>query len=295
MLFGYTVDDVGLDGWSSEDHFARILQFCAEQRLNATFFAVPESPAGHPLTRRTGYAKLLREAQKQGCEIAQHGINHDRFEVGIPPDMILNLPHEGPAREFLLNNRAKLAEEHSVVNIRRKLRYGRTILEEILEEKIHGFRAPALQGCDNLFQSLVEEGYLYDSSMTIQETGWDLIMERDEPPRPIDRGSFDRVQRFVSMTELPLTTDYSWLLKPAWYDKVMRLAQHDFSACLNAEIPFIFASHVSPMFNGEGITLLRQFIPWCREAASASGVELKSMTLAEIATELNNTNKVIPS
>lgn len=286
FLFGYSVDDVALQGWSTEKELAEILQFCAEYRLKATLFTVPESPVGKPIGVQTAYVRLLQEAGRQGYEVGQHGITHDRFEVGIPPNMILNLPHEGPAREYLKNNREKLEEDHSLVNIRKKLRYGRNLLEDALGLTIKGFRAPALQICDNLFQALVEEEYLYDSSSTIQETGWDLIMERDEPPRPIDRGSFDRLQHSATIPELPLTTDYSWMLKAAWYDKSLLLAQHDFCACLKAGIPFVFASHVSPMFKGEGMKLLRQFIPWCRETAATAGVELKSLTLSEIALEL---------
>ena len=98
LTFAFTVDDVALAGWSTPDHLRRLYDFLDEEQIPATFFVVPEAEDGTPVSRQSGYAAALAEGLKRGHEFAQHGITHDRFEVGIPPPMIMELPHEGPAR-----------------------------------------------------------------------------------------------------------------------------------------------------------------------------------------------------
>ena len=44
-LWGFSVDDIGLDGYSTEEHLNNILNFLDEYRIKATFFAVPEAEA----------------------------------------------------------------------------------------------------------------------------------------------------------------------------------------------------------------------------------------------------------
>ncbi|MDD5707757.1 MAG: DUF2334 domain-containing protein, partial [Kiritimatiellae bacterium] len=130
-LWGFSVDDIGLDGYSTEAHLNAVLDFLDENRIAVTLFAVPEVNGKRMSTRR-GYVSLLRQAIQRGHEVAQHGLSHDRFEVGIPPEMILSLPHEGPARTFLAENREKLRSEHTVERIRAKLGEGRKIIEDAI-------------------------------------------------------------------------------------------------------------------------------------------------------------------
>ena len=41
-FWGFSVDDIGLDGYSTEEHLNNILNFLDEYQIKATFFAVPE-------------------------------------------------------------------------------------------------------------------------------------------------------------------------------------------------------------------------------------------------------------
>lgn len=113
MYFGMTVDDVCMPEFSSVEHLARTLDLFDELGIRATFFVVPLAD-GVPLAERPGYVALLRRALAAGHEVAQHGLEHDRFEVGIPPDMVLMLPHEGPARARLARDRALIDAAHTV-------------------------------------------------------------------------------------------------------------------------------------------------------------------------------------
>jgi len=281
QMWGFTVDDVGYDGYSTEAHLNNILDFFDEHLIKATFFVVPEVE-GKKMSARRGYVAILLDAIKRGHEVAQHGLTHDRFEVGIPPPMIMKLPHEGPARKFLAENRDKLPGEHTVAKIRQRLREGRKIMEDAIGMPVCGFRAPALQSCDNMFVALAEEKYLYDSSAWLQTAGW----YTEDLPEEISREKFDRHQK-PGLLELPLTADYTWRLNRAMFDREYDLAVHDYDGCLQAGIPFIPLSHVSPIQEGDdgnlGFEFFRKFAVYAKAHAAQAQRELRCLPLCEIA------------
>jgi len=283
MIFCATVDDVCYEGYSSEAHLASLLRFFAEQHVRATFFVVPRV-GGRPLESRSGYVELLKQAVAEGHAIGQHGLDHDRFEAGIPPRMVLDLPHEGPARERLAREREEIEAALQVEPLRERLATGRRILEDALGFEITGFRAPCLSTCDNLFHALEAEGYRYDTSRHLQETGWDIINNKRSEPRPITREDFDRLQYPGNLREFPLTTDYTWYLNREKFDATMDLARHDFTACQRAGIPFVPMAHVSPVHeceDGCGFDLYRRLLGFARERAAAKGEELQAWNLQE--------------
>ncbi|MHC4917168.1 MAG: DUF2334 domain-containing protein [Planctomycetota bacterium] len=277
-----SVDDVGLEAFSSERDLSALLDFYAAENVRATFFTVPR-PEGRNLTEaKPGYAPLLRRAREEGHELAQHGLEHTRFEIGVPPKMILDLPHEEPARAELAARRAEIEAGLTVAKIRAKLREGRKILADVLGAPVEGFRAPCLSVCEELFVALEEEGYLYDSSKCLQPTGWDILNGRPEtPPVPIDRARFDACQGGGRMRTLPLTAEYTWYLKRENYAACLELARHDFGACLDAGIPFVPVCHVSPVMAGLGLDFHRELLAWARAEAARRSVRLLSTTMSE--------------
>jgi predicted deacetylase len=284
MIFCATIDDVCLDGYSTEEHFAKLLQFYREQHVHATFFVVPRAE-GKPLGTRPGYVDLLKQAVAEGHALGQHGLEHDRFETGVPPQMVLDLSHEGPARERLARDRAAIDAALRVEPLRERLAVGRRILENALDIEITGFRAPCLSICDNLFHALEAEGFLYDSSRHLQEAGWDLINDRQTVPRPITRADFERAQYPGRIRTIPLTTEYTWYLRREKFDVTMDLAHHDFDACMRAEIPFVPVCHVSPVQqceDGCGLDFYRRLFDYAREQAAARGQEVEMMNLQEV-------------
>lgn len=279
--FAFTVDDIAYDGYSTETHLNNLLDFCDELGLKATLFAVP-IVKGNNLNKRNGYVSILRDAIARGHEVAQHGLTHDRFEVGIPPAMILDLPHERKSKEYLNNNRKKIEDSHSVEKIRGVLRKGRLIIEDAIGRKVEGFRAPALQVCDNLFTALEEEGYLYDSSTYYQEAAWRVTIDRPSDPVAITRESFIQRQISKSMREIPLTAEYTMYLRQEKFDAYFHLITHDAEACAKAEIPFVTLSHVSPIQEGDeglGFKFYRDFLSRSRERNH----DIHFFTLSEIA------------
>lgn len=279
--WAFTVDDIGLDGYSSEKQLANILNFCDNNKIKATLFVVPRDN-GKRIDEKTAYVKILRDAIKHGHEIAQHGLDHDRFEIGIPPEMIMMLPHEGPARKFLAENRDKLKTKHTVENICQKLRTGRKILEDALGISVKGFRSPALQSCENMFMALIVEEYQYDSSTYFQKAGWDLLNGIKYVPQKITMERFQSLQESNSIKEFPLTADYTWYLKKENFEKALGLAIHDYNACIKAGTPYVPLCHVAPLQEGDddlGFELYRRLLRHITE----NGCPVKSLTLAEIA------------
>ena len=283
-LFGFSVDDIGLDGYSTEKHLDNVLEFCAENKVKATFFAVPLSD-GKRLDKRTGYVSILQKAMHAGHEVAQHGLEHDRFEIGIPPEMVMMLPHEGPARKYLADNREKINVSHSVENIRKKLQTGRKIVEDAIGCPVRGFRSPALQSCENMFIALAEENYQYDSSTYLQKAAWDIINGIDYKIQEITRKCFDQLQTSQTMQELPLTAEYTWYLGKDKFEKCLNLAIHDFESCMQAGIPFVNVCHVSPLQEGEdklGFELYSRLFKHAGEFSLAQNTEIQFHTLSEI-------------
>jgi len=285
MQFGMTVDDVCMPDFSNEDNLARFLDLFKELGIRATFFVVPLAE-GIPLADRPGYVSLLKRALGERHEVAQHGLEHDRFEVGIPPPMVLDLPHEGPARQRLARDREIIDASHSVPRIRQLLARGRGLLEDVLGVPMIGFRAPCLQICDNLFTALADEGYRYDSSFPIQESGWDLIMGNvDIPRRVITRERFEQTKQDPRLVSLPMTTDYTWSLTEDRFDATVAMAHQDVLDCLRESVPLVPLSHVSPFWEGDGdcgVRFFRDLVAFAHNAASEAGQSCDFVPLAEV-------------
>ncbi|OGV64945.1 MAG: hypothetical protein A3K19_10515 [Lentisphaerae bacterium RIFOXYB12_FULL_65_16] len=284
MNFCFTVDDVCFEGYSTEAHLKHLLEFLGDAGVRATFFAVPLAQ-GVPLTQRLGYIRVLEQAIADGHEVAQHGLEHDRFEVGIPPEMILALPHEGPARERLAKDREAIEAALQVDKIRGRLAQGRRIMEDALGAKVVGFRAPCLQVCDNLFLALDAEGYRYDSSRHLQPAGWDILNGKESvAPEPITREMFRRLQPPGNLRAIPLTTEYTWYLNRERFALTLNLAKHDAQACITAGIPFVPICHVSPIQAGDpdaGFQFYRELFAFVRDRCADRDEPLSFVTLAD--------------
>jgi predicted deacetylase len=287
VIFCATVDDVGFDGYSSPAHLESLLDFFRELKIKATFFVVPRG-GGIPITSRPGFVELLKQAVREGHALGLHGLEHDRFETGIPPRMVLDLPHEGPARERLANDRTSIDEALKTGAIRFRLSEGRRILEDALEVEIPGFRAPCLSICDNLFEALEAEGFRFDSSHHLQEAGWDILSNKKPITFcPITREDFERAQFPGRLRSFPLTTEYTWYLTREKFGITMDLARHDFEACLEEGIPFVPMCHVSPIHEGDagcGYEMYRRLLDFARERAAGRGDELRPINLLDACT-----------
>lgn len=286
VYFGMSVDDVALRHWSTVENFQRLCSFFAAEQIPATFFVVPfDEDTGQPFDRVfPEYVPAIQAARAQGSCVGQHGLSHNRFELGIPPAMILDLPHEADNKRFALEHQAEFAQQHRAEKLCGVLRQGRDVLEHALGFEIEGFRSPSLQESPGMFAALARERYRFDSSQCLQETGWDYLLERFAvPPREITRERWLAIRAKCAVPILPLTCDYTWYLDRAHYERMFALARHDYLACVEAGIPFVTVCHVNPVWDGCGEAFLRELYAFCRADAQARGYELEFTTLDRIA------------
>ena len=286
FYFGMTVDDVALSDWSTPEHLESLLDFFRSENLLATLFVVPiDEATEQPFWQfDQRYLPLIQRAHQDGFRFGQHGLRHNRFELGIPPDIVLNLPHEAENKRWAQENRKMLERDHTVENCRARLRQGRQILEEAFGFPMQSFRAPALQESPAMYQALKQERYLVDSSSLLQETAYDYYLDRmDTAPVEITRELWEAKRRNGLGLTLPLTCDYTWDLHDIHYAQVMSMAQHDFRQCLENDLPFVTVCHVNPVFDGEGIRFLHEFFQFARSATAMAGRELQFKTLEDLA------------
>ncbi|MBO4630590.1 MAG: hypothetical protein J5858_01570, partial [Lentisphaeria bacterium] len=181
-----------------------------------------------------------------------------------------------------------LEKDHCTANCRERLRQGRMILEDAFAYAITGFRAPALQESPGMFKALKEEGYKFDSSACLQETGWDYILDKmDVPPREITRGKYEALRTKGYGLTLPLTCDYTWYLAKEKYAKTMELAKHDFRQCLANDIPFVTVCHVDPVLEGEGLHFLSDLYKTAKDESALAGKELEIINLKTLSGKVN--------
>ncbi len=108
----------------------RFLDFLDEHRLQATFFVVGELARSHP--------ELVREVARRGHEVGHHGLRH------------VTLGDVGPSR------------------LRGELTEGKTLLEDIAQAPILGFRAPLFSltpATEWALDDIAACGFTYTSSV----------------------------------------------------------------------------------------------------------------------------------
>ena len=286
FYFGMTTDDVALRDWSTPENFAHLIEFLKQEGVRSTFFVVPmDEETDKPFDEiYPEYLPILRAAHDDGFEFAQHGLRHNRFELGIPPTFVLDLPHEAENKRFVAEHRAELDRDHSVENCRARLRQGRDILEKAFGFPLVGFRAPALQESPGMFEAIRTEGYLYDSSAILQESVYEFYADRmDGKPLPITRERFEALRAKSGGLTLAHTCDYTWFLPERRYAATIALARHDLLACIENDLPFIPACHVTPVHEGEGLRFLHDIFQIAREECAKAGREIQFVPLATIA------------
>jgi polysaccharide deacetylase family protein (PEP-CTERM system associated) len=126
-----------------------ILEMLARHNVRGTFFVLGW------IAKR--YPKLVQEFAAAGHEIASHGYGHERI-----PDLT---PEQ----------------------FRESVRDSKRILEDITGMPVLGYRAPSfsiLRGSEWALETLVEEGYVYDSSLfPVRRSGYGYLNGQRDPHR----------------------------------------------------------------------------------------------------------------
>lgn len=226
---------------------------------NVTLFVIPKSE--EKWHSRGSLAQVLKDAQSCGHEIGLHGLNHFPFETGHPFNA-LGLGY---------------------VSIRRKIMKGLAILNDKLDAKPVGFRAPYHHCSQCLFRVLNDLNVLYDSSKMALTS---VLLSYIPPLRAI---YVSKQRRFsasklyhpfkLKLWEIPITQEYTW------YN--LRFEVDGFEDFLRDYIPkietgcLVVNSHIGAL-SAWGLEILKELF----QHVKATG--LNNLTLQQIAERATN-------
>jgi len=241
-LFCLTNDDAGSQ---EPELFGELLDFLALQRVPATFFVVPAA-GGVPLDDKPVWLDLLRRAMGEGHELQLHGYEHGVFEFGVPPGFMLDIIPEAAAR--WRREPDAIRAPHTRAALGEKIARGLEILDHALGIQPQGFRSGCLATCDEMYQALADNGLTWSSNRVVNPMGWRYIngdydagepWQADVPPHPYPYTA--------GLIEVPMVSEYTWLLGPEDLERQFDLLQHDFERAREASGVFVTLSHYYAM------------------------------------------------
>ncbi|MFQ5787444.1 MAG: XrtA system polysaccharide deacetylase [Thermodesulfobacteriota bacterium] len=166
-VFGHVVDKEEWHKYESRiaQNTERLLTILSQYNVKSTFFILGWIAEHYP--------ELIKAIHREGHEIACHSYDH------------------------------RLIYKHSRESFRADIRKARKILEEIVDRKILGYRAPTFSIVkDNLWalHILKEEGFEYDSSI------FPIIHDRYGMPEAERFPSYIQTNGSVAIREFPMST-----------------------------------------------------------------------------------------
>ena len=261
-LFCLTNDDAGSQ---QPERFRELLDFLAAQRVPATFFVVPAA-GGIPLDEKPEWGDLLHRALGEGHELQCHGFNHGVFEFGVPPGFMLDIIPE--AKERWQREPEAVQAEHTLDILRAKIAQGKEILTHILGYAPQGFRSGCLAICDDMYQALAEHGYRWSSNLVVNPMGWRYINRDYQAGEPWQAGVPPRPFPYLAgLIEVPMVSEYTWLLQSEDLDRHYDLIQRDFDRARATSGVFVALSHYYAM-TGEyaaGLEVYKRLFAYARE------------------------------
>ena len=232
------------------------------RRSQILSFRKPEAMYGITLRKWVFHYRQLtswaiHRAMDEGHELQLHGFNHGAFEFGVPPGFMLDIIPEAKAR---WEREPELVRaDHALPVLSNKIARGIEILTRVLGCKPEGFRSGCLAICDNMYQALAGQGLRWSSNLVVNPMGWRYInrdygageLWRDDiPPRPF--------RYKAGLIEVPMVSEYTWLLQEGDLDRHYDLAKGDFDRARESSGVFVTLSHYYAM-TGEYATGLKVY------------------------------------
>jgi peptidoglycan/xylan/chitin deacetylase (PgdA/CDA1 family) len=270
IRFSFTVDDVVLKDFSSVEGFLELLEFLKKQRIPGTFFVVPFNQ-DIPLYERPGWVSALKKALSEGHELQLHGLRHQAFEWGIPPDFIMAYEHK--ERERLERERAEIEGTFTVAAFKEKLARGIEIFTRALGHRPTGFRAPYASTHPNLFQALAECGFTYDSSLIVNPKGWRYIVQNYTPGITWNKDVSPLPRKYhPGLVEIPIMAEYTWFLKEEDIERHYQLIKEDLDKISESGGVMVPVCHVGPVtgVNRAGLKVYERLLAYAREKNNVS-------------------------
>ncbi|MHC1605007.1 MAG: DUF2334 domain-containing protein [Candidatus Methanofastidiosia archaeon] len=203
-----TFDDVS--GGTQIGDIERIAKILRKHNVRATYFVIPKH-GGKSIENNNELVLFLKECQRHGDEISQHGYLH------TPPDELKNKSKE---------------QQEEIINS------GREILEKLFGN-IYGFRPPSFWRNNTTFKILAKEGYQYCASATIFNVF---------PYYPRDSVLPMFFGNEIDIIEIPCyPVDFlSKVARDNYSEQLFRLETR-FNSCYDRRTPFVFFSHLETL------------------------------------------------
>ena len=170
--------------------------------------------------------------------------------------------------------------QHTLEVLGHKITLGKEILTRVLNDTPRGFRSGCLATCDEMYQALAVHGYRWSSNRVVNPMGWRYInghydanepWQADVPPHPYSHKVAlppeVALPSEAGLIEVPMVSEYTWLLQPEDIDRHLDLAKRDFDRARQESGVFVALSHYYAM-TGEysaGLEVYKRLFAHARE------------------------------
>lgn len=287
--FILTSDDVGRD---TTENFNKFISLLDEYNIKCTFFAVPKPRDNIPLAENKEWIYVLKKAVNDGHDVQLHGYTHEQLECGIPPNFMLDIVPS--LKKKVAEERNEIEKNLELSKLVDRLSKSKEIFEKVMGYSPICFRSPLLATHENLYKALVKLGIKYNTNFVVNPTGWYYIVENGKPieERNYPENNWNKegimpvpTKAQESVTELPLSSEYSWFLKEKdLLDREFYLMKDD--AHKISEIKNSFMLPLSHFFaiikEPVGIELYKKFFSYAKD-----NFDFKSYTIKDYIKEKN--------
>jgi peptidoglycan/xylan/chitin deacetylase (PgdA/CDA1 family) len=242
LRFVITVDDAAL--WQPREVEERCVRFFEEEGVPASFFVVPETGEGRPITDDPEWVLRARSYEAHGFDFQLHGYRHEGFEFGAPEPWMVRICGDWACQ----------AEAESFTGMRHL--WTREALRDKLERAMaefvrafgrtpEVFRAGCLAAGEDAFRVMGELGLRFDSDKIVSPRAWDLIAGDFQSTRPWDPRVPPVPYRLNdSVVELPGIGEYAWTPTPENREAYSALAMEDMARVSARGGVFVLMCHV---------------------------------------------------
>ena len=216
VLTCITFDDICLR-YMPLQKIKAFVQYLHDLSVPTTLFVVPKTPI-----RLKGeikeYVECLKDAVTFGHELAQHGTTHDGTEYFSEFSSLIPLPYPSYSQQ-----------EKSITS-------GLEEFNKLLGLTPKSFRAPFYLHNSNTLMALANLGFSCDSSKTV-------FKPAHLSPVRLKVMSKLKPSKIGNIVEVPVTGDYTYLLKSMNFAVQMKKALDDFELVKSKEGVFVLNNH----------------------------------------------------
>lgn len=236
--FVFTIDDINAN--TDISTISKIIDCLDKEDIKTTLFVIPNILGKKKITQNSSIAIYLKDLEKNGHEIAQHGLTH--FSI---------------RKSFITKNKFKELEGLPYSEQKRRILIGKNILEEA-GFNVSGFRAPAFGITQDTFKILDDAGFNYDSDIRVSP--WILMNNKIYA----DSLFYPFHIKGLNLIEIVANGDFFWVnskLKENFYKILIRR----FDIYYKKQGAFVLVNHIDHLEKEENFNFLKMFLDYQKD------------------------------